>query len=257
VVFAAWRRPWRRYRRLAAPQRRLLLALGAVLAAMNTVFYLAIQRLPLATVGGIEFLGVIVLAAVGVRTRRNAVAVALAAGGVFLLTDVRFAGAPLGFGYAFANCLLFMAYVTVGHRVAGAGSPGGSGWGGVDQLAAAMLVALVAVTPVGAAPAAAAFTHPGWLLAGLAVGVCSSVVPYVSDQLAMARLRRATFALMLTTLPASAVVIGFVVLGQRPTGADLVGVLLVAAAVASHQQPAPGDPRKEPRCSTTDSARPA
>jgi inner membrane transporter RhtA len=251
VVFAVWRRPWWLVRRLTAPQRRILLALGTVLAAMNTLFYLAIARLPLSTVATIEFLGVIVLAAVGVRTGRNAAALGLAVAGVFTLTDVRLSGQPLGFALAVANCALFMLYVMLGHAVATTRSSTGPRWSGIDQLGAAMLVAVIVATPVGVHAAVPAFTHPGWLLAGITVGVCSSVIPYVTDQLAMARLRRATFALMLSTLPASATVIGLLVLAQPPTIRDLVGVGLVTVAVAIHQQPA-GQPREEEnRCSTS------
>jgi inner membrane transporter RhtA len=226
VVFAVWRRPWRP----ARPQLRILLALGAVLAAMNSVFYLAIARLPLSTVGSIEFLGVIALAALGARTPRNVAALVLAVGGVFALTDVRLAGSPLGFALAFANCALFMLYVTLGHKIANTGT------NGVDQLGAAMLVAAVLATPAGLGAARPAFTHPAWLLAGLAVGVCSSVIPYVLDQLAMARLRRSAFALMLCLLPACATVIGAVVLAQWPTPQDLAGIALVIIGVALHRQ---------------------
>jgi inner membrane transporter RhtA len=79
------------------------------------------------------------------------------------------------------------------------------------------------------------FVHPAWLLWGIAVGLCSSVIPYVTDQLAMARLPRATFALMLAILPATATVIGLVVLGQVPTPQDLLGIALVIGGVALHQ----------------------
>jgi inner membrane transporter RhtA len=241
AVFAVWRRPWRLFRRLTPAQGGVLLALGAVLAAMNTVFYLAVARLPLSTVGAIEFLGVVVLAAAGVRNRRNALALVLAVGGVLVLADVRLAGQPLGFAFAFANCALFMLYVALGHRVANVGTGDGSRWSGVDQLGAAMLIAAVVALPMGIGAAAPAFTHPVWLLAGVAVGVCSSVVPYVTDQLAMARLHRATFALTLSILPASATLIGLLVLAQLPTIRDLLGVGLVIAAVAAHQQPARND----------------
>jgi inner membrane transporter RhtA len=255
LVFAVWRRPWRLLRRLTAAQHRALLALGVVLAVMNTTFYLAIARLPLATVGSIEFLGVIVLAAAGVRSWRNTLALGLAVAGVFMLTDIRLAGEPLGFGFAFANCVLFMLYVTLGHRLANTG-PRDSRWGGIDQLGAAMLIAAVVATPLCLSGAAPAFDHPGWLLAGVAVGICSSVIPYVTDQLAMARLRRATFALMLSILPASATVIGLLVLTQLPTVHDLLGVALVAVAVAIHQQPSLNTDREESECSTSGSARP-
>lgn len=229
VVFAIWRRPWRLLASLAPPQRRVLFALGGVLAAMNVSFYLAIARLPLSTVGAIEFLGVIVLAAAGVRTGRNAAALVLAIAGVTILTDIRLVGEPLGIALAFVNCALFMLYVILGHRIANSGP-------GIDQLGAAMIIAAVLATPVGIGQAAEAFSHPVWLLAGVGVGICSSVIPYVADQLAMARLRRATFALLLCILPATATVIGLVVLGQVPTVRDLLGIGLVVLGVGIHQQ---------------------
>ncbi|QIS14168.1 EamA family transporter [Nocardia arthritidis] len=232
VVFAMWRRPWRLIRRCTPEQRRVLLALGVVLAAMNTTFYLAIARLPLTTVGGIEFLGTIVLAAIGVRSPRNGIALALAVGGVLMLTELRSAGEPLGFAFAFVNCGLFMLYVVLGHRIANTGA----GLSGIDQLGVAMLTAAVVATPFCLAAAAPACTRPDLLLAGIGVGICSSVIPYVTDQLAMARLRRETFALMLSMLPAVATVIGIVVLAQIPTIGELIGIALIAAGVAVHRQ---------------------
>jgi inner membrane transporter RhtA len=247
IVFALWRRPWRLFCALAVRQWRVLLALGVVLAAMNSLFYLAIDRLPLATVGAIEFLGTVVLAAAGARTRRNLLALALAIGGVLALTAVRLAGEPLGFIFAFANCAGFMLYVTLGHRIANVsadGSPPALGsMSGIDQLGAAMIVAGVIAIPAGLPGAIPAFTHPLWLLWGIGVGVCSSVIPYVTDQLAMARLPRATFALMLALLPAAATVIGLVILGQVPTRQDLLGIGLVIAGVALHHNPARPDRR--------------
>ncbi|MGH7125931.1 MAG: EamA family transporter, partial [Stellaceae bacterium] len=144
LVFALWRRPWRYFRALGTRDRRTVLILGAVLAAMNYCFYLAIDRLPLGTVGAIEFLGPIGLAAVGMRAGRNAAALALAAAGVYVLTDVRIAGELWGFVFAFANCALFVAYVMLGHRLAADG-----GRQGIDRLGAAMLVAMIAALPIG------------------------------------------------------------------------------------------------------------
>jgi inner membrane transporter RhtA len=231
VVFALWRRPWRMFMRIPWSKRSTLLALGVVLALMNACFYLAISRIPLGTVGAIEFLGPITLAALGARTPKNIVALILAAGGGWLLTDVRFGGQPLGFVFAFANCAFFMLYVVLGHRIAQDG-----GAAGIDRLGAAMLVAFVAITPIGISGALPAMTHPFLLLAGIGVGICSSVIPYVSDQLAMARLPRATFALLLSLLPASATVIGIVVLHQFPTLIEIAGILLVAGGVALHRE---------------------
>src|SRR5919109_5276092 len=108
LVFAVWRRPWRIV-------DRTLIAWGAVLAVMNCCFYVAIDRLPLATVAAIEFLPVILLAALGARTRRNALALALAVPGVYLLTGIHLEGEPLGVALALANAGLFALYIVLAH----------------------------------------------------------------------------------------------------------------------------------------------
>jgi inner membrane transporter RhtA len=221
AVFAAWKRPWHAV-------NRLTVQLGLVLALMNCCFYEAISKLPLGTVAAIEFLGVIVLAAVGVRSTRNGVALALAVGGVYVLTDVRIGGEPLGLAFAFANAVLFALYIVLAHRVAQRVES-------VDGLGAAMLVALVAVTPIAGWAAAPAFADPVALAAGIGVGICSSVIPYVCDQLAMARLSRATYALLVSLLPATATLIGLIVLTQVPSPAEVAGVGLVVLGVAFHE----------------------
>ena len=227
LVFAIWRRPWRTWRGLTAPERWTIAGLGVALAAMNSLFYLAIHQLPLGTVGAIEFLGPIGLAALGARSARNLAALVVAVAGVAILTDVRLEGAPLGYVYAFANCALFVVYIVLGHRI--------SGRGGLDRLALSMLVAMVVAFPLGIGEAAPAFLDVRLLAAGVGVGVSSSVIPYVADQLAMARLPRASFALLLSILPATAVAIGFLVLRQVPTAAELIGVGLVVIGVALHR----------------------
>lgn len=227
VVFAVWRRPWRYFGRLTVSERWTVVALGVVLAGMNSLFYLAIQKLPLGTVGAIEFLGPIGLAALGVRSLRNILALIVAVAGVYILTDVRIAGAPLGYLFAFANCALFVVYIVLGHRI--------SGSGGIDRLGISMLFAAVVALPIGIGDAAPAFIHPALLLAGVGVGISSSVIPYVTDQLAMARLPRATFALLLSILPATATAIGFFVLKQVPTLPELAGIALVIVGVALHR----------------------
>jgi inner membrane transporter RhtA len=227
VVFVFWKRPWRLFKELDAGERRVVISLGIVLASMNVCFYLAISRLPLATVGTIEFLGPIVLAAAGVRTMRNLAALLLAVGGVFLLTSVRIGGESAGYIFAFANCALFVLYILLGHQIAGKG-----GRGGVERLAIAMVVAMIAVSPIGLRSAFGALVDPKLILAGIGVGICSSVIPYICDQFAMARLSKATFALLLSLLPATACVIGIIVLRQIPSASELMGIGAVIAGVA-------------------------
>jgi len=165
VVFALWRKPWRRLGEIDAHTRRLLLALGVVFAAMSSCFYVAIDRLPLGTVAAIEFLPVILLAGLGVRSVRNGVALALAVSGVYVLTDVRLEGEPLGVAFAFANATLFALCIVLAHRVAR-----NLLMNRLDGLAAAMLVAVVAITPLAGWSVAPALLDPVAVGAGIGVG---------------------------------------------------------------------------------------
>jgi inner membrane transporter RhtA len=234
LIFALWRRPWRFMR------DPLLIAWGTTLALMNACFYTAIDRLPLATVAAIEFLPVIGLAALGARTPRNAAALALAVPGVYLLTGVHVEGGAVGLAFAFVNAGLFALYIVLADRVAKREVSG------IDGLAASMLIALVVVTPIGGWEALPAFASPTALLAGIGVGISSSVIPYVADQLALRKLARATYALMISLLPATATVIGIVVLSQVPSPAEAAGIALVVAGVALHREPAATEPAPAP-----------
>jgi inner membrane transporter RhtA len=230
AVFAVWRRPWRSVVRGDSGSRMLVVALGTTLALMNSVFYLAIDRMPLATVAAIEFVPTIAIALIGVRSVRNVVALVVAVAGVFLLIGFQWSGDKLGVLLAIANAALFAVYIVIGHAISRAG-----GASGIDRLGAAMLVALVVAMPIGAADVLPVLSRPTLILAGIGVGLSSSVIPYVCDQLAMARLPRATFALMLTLLPATATIVGAVVLSQMPTLPEITGILLVAAGVYLHK----------------------
>ena len=234
AIFAPWTAPWRTMAKADGQTRRLLIGLGVCLAVMNTAFYLALDRLPMSLVAAIEFVGTIGVALYGLRSARNLTALGLAVLGVFLLIDVRWSSDPIGLFWAFLNGALFVGYIVLGHRVSEAGASGG-----VERLGAAMAIAFLFILPIGFREASRAFGNPTLVLAGIGVGVSSSVIPYVCDQLAMSRLPRASFALMLALLPATATVVGIIVLAQIPSLRDTLGVALVMAGVAVHRPPAP------------------
>ena len=169
---------------------------------------------------------------------------------MYALIGIRIGGEPLGVAFAFANALLFACYIVLAHRVARSRSlpP-------IDGLAAAMLVATVVVTPIGGSSVVPALLDPVALAAGVGVGVVSSVIPYVFDQLAMARLSRATYSLMVSLLPATATVIGIVVLAQIPQAVEIVGVALVIGGVALHRCGRDLAARERPRQRQSSAAR--
>jgi inner membrane transporter RhtA len=230
AIFVAWRTPWRTWRLWDSSTRWTVRLLALVLAAMNSLFYLAIDRLPLGTVAAIEFVPVIILAAIAIRTRRNVAALVCAFAGVCLLTDIQLTRSPLGLLFAGCNALLFAAYIICAHRIAQR-STGSS----IDGLAMAMLGAAVLALPVGIGAAESAFMNPELLLAAAGVGICSSVIPYVCDQMAMRRLSRGAYALMVSLLPATATLIGLILLRQVPRPLEVVGIGLVVAGVALHR----------------------
>jgi inner membrane transporter RhtA len=238
VVLLAWRRPGRHAWRGRAFW--LAAVFGLVTAGMNVVFYEAITRLPLGTGVALEFVGPVLVAAVGSRTWRDLLALLLVAGGVVLIADVRWAGSTLGVLFALAAAVLWAGYIVLGSRVANIGL-------GVDGLAVGFAVATVVFSPLalGTGPV---WTSPRLLLLGLAAGVLSTVVPYVLDQIVLRRTGQAAFALLLSLLPVTATVIGLVLLRQVPSLPEALGILAVVAGLLArtrdrrertHQEPEP------------------
>jgi inner membrane transporter RhtA len=201
---------------------------------MNLCFYLAIDRLPLGTAVAIEFCGPIAVAALGSRTRRDAAALGLGAVGVLALADVHVAGSPGGFALAAAAGALWAAYIVLGHRLAADARIRPQ-----DGLAVGMAIGALGLAPVLVSSAVPALSSPPLLAACLLVGVASSVVPYALEQIAMRRLPRARFALLLALLPATAAIVGAAVLGQVPGLVEVGGIALVvlAASLRSHAAP--------------------
>ena len=230
AIFALFRKPWRVFLALDRRDRHRIIAFGVVLAAMNSCFYLSISVLPLGTVGAIEFLGPILLAVSQFRTARNFVSLGLAAAGVYFLTRIEIENAVVGYFFAFANCALFMLYVSIGHAIASSGVIAGA-----DAIGSAMLIAMITIIPIGIRDARVAFFSPLLLAAAAGVGISSSVIPYVCDQLAMKKLPAASFSLLLSLLPATATAMGIIVLRQFPPGPQLVGLASVVAGVAMHR----------------------
>ncbi|MHA6783606.1 EamA family transporter [Pseudonocardia saturnea] len=226
AVLLAWRRPGRAAWRGSRLARAT--AFGLATALMNLAFYEAIARLPLGTAVAIEFVGPVAVAALASRRPRDVGAVVLAAVGVALIADVRWSGSPSGVLWALAAAGMWAAYILLGKRVASAGN-------GLDDMAVGFVVAAVVLSPLlllGGPGALGALADPMVLLLAVGVGVLSSVVPYVLDQLVLRRVGRARFAVLLALLPATATVVGLVALAQVPGVVEALGIAAVVVAVA-------------------------
>jgi inner membrane transporter RhtA len=232
VLFAAiiavaltrtWRRKWTR------AELRRTIPFGVVLGFMNLFFYLAIDRLPLGTAVAIEFIGPIAVAAWGSRSRNAILSLLLAFTGVALLSEISFRGDPLGLLFIGLAAVCWAGYIVLGHRFAG----GATGLGG---LGIAMGVGAIALIPVAAPVSGPAWTDLGLLGVIALVGLLSNVVPYGLDQVVMRRLSPSRFALLLALLPVTATIVGAIALSQTPTAAELVGIALVVAGIATRDR---------------------
>jgi inner membrane transporter RhtA len=218
VIRRSWRRNWTREKLVQAA------VFGSVLAAMNLSFYLAIDRLPLGNAVAIEFLGPVAVAAIGARGTRNRAALALALSGVVLLAGVTPEGTLPGVGFALLAAALWAGYIVLGDRVARSGS-------GVDGLGVGMLIGAVVIAPVTASGLVGLVAVPLLVLLALATGLLSNAIPYAIDQVVLTKLDRSRFAFLQSLLPVTATVVGLIALAQRPSLAELTGILLVAFAV--------------------------
>jgi inner membrane transporter RhtA len=222
VLLAVWRPRLR-----GRSRRELILAalFGLVLAAMNLSFYGALRRIPLGTAVALEFVGPLTVALLGSRRLRDLLWVALAALGIVALTRGGGAHGLNGLGVALALLagVFWGVYIVLNARL-GRAFEGGTG------LALAMCVGALAALPLGVAEGGVHLLDGESLLAGAAIGVLSSAVPYSFEVEALRRIVPAVFGVLMSLEPAMAVLAGLLILGQHLGARVLVGIALVIVA---------------------------
>ena len=205
-------------------RRSFLLAavFGTATAAMNLFIYLAFARLDLGKAVAIEFTGPIVVAVIATRSRRNAGALALAVGGVVLLSQIDFDA--VGLAYVLAASAMWAGYIVTGHRVARLDR-------GLGGLAVGLVVGSFVILPFATPGFGDLGASPGLVPLCLLVGVLSTAVAYGIDQHVMRRASARRFAVMQALLPVIAAVMGAVVLSQLPRPVEYLGIGLILGAV--------------------------
>ena len=186
---------------------------------MNSLFFVALSRIPIGVAVTIEFWGPLAVAVVGSRRALDLVWVALAAAGIYVLAGGRLESHDLvGVVAAAASGLCWAIYIGVAGRVA-------RYWPDGRGLTLAMLVA-VGVDPAGDARPRRRAAAPGGTR-----GACrwrgdrlfSSAIPYTTEIAALRRLPASTFGVLMSMEPAIAAAVGFFLLGQVLRPEDLVG----------------------------------
>jgi inner membrane transporter RhtA len=223
LLLAAFTRPWR-----ALPSRAdipNLLLYGLTLGCMNLLIYRAFSRIPIGVAVSIEVMGPLAVVLLSSRRARDFIWVACAGFGLWLLLPLRAASAaldPAGIAYAAGAAFCWAMYIVFGKRASQSGGSATVAWG--------MLAASAFIVPIGAAYAGSALLSPFVLAAGLAVAVLSSAAPYTLEMIALRKLPRRVFGVLVSSSPAVAALAGFVVLGERLASAQWLGICLVMLA---------------------------
>ena len=212
-----------------------VVAFGFALAGMNTLFYLAIERIPLGTAVTLEVLGPLALSVLTNRRLISCLWAGLALVGVVLLGGGLTGPSLSGVLFALGAGAFWAAYIVLSAR-------SGRRFAGADGLAMSMGVGALLTAPLGLLAAGSVLFQPGVLAAGAAVALLSSMIPYTLELFALKTLAASTFAIMVALEPAIAAGSGFVLLGQTLTPLDLIAMTLVIAASAGAVLTAPRQP---------------
>jgi inner membrane transporter RhtA len=210
-------------RRLRGRPLAPVLALGGILAVMNSLFYESIDRVPLGVAVTAEFLGPLLVAALGSRRVEDFLWVLLAGGGVALLSSPSVDVDHLGLLLALGAGGCWALYIVVGKRLT-------STWPLLDGLTVAMLVAAILIAPLGVASARGDLLDPSLLGVGVAVALLASVIPYLLELSALRRIRMSAFGILMSLEPAAAALAGALILSQRLSLLESVAIVLVIVA---------------------------
>jgi inner membrane transporter RhtA len=210
----------------------LLVAFGAVLAAMNFTFYESLSKIPIGAAVTCEFIGPLSVAVYGSRRPLDVLWVVIAAGGILLLAAPSGSGLNgAGVALALTAGVLWAAYILLSART-GRAFPGGNG------LALAMVIAAVVILPVGIAQGGADLLRPGVIAAGLGIAVMSSLIPYSFELEALRRMPAHVFGILMSLEPAAAAIAGLIVLSQVLKANQWAGMaLVIIASVGATRQP--------------------
>jgi inner membrane transporter RhtA len=212
-----------RYWRWTWAQLRAPVALGLVSAVMTMSFLAAIDRIPLGTAVAIEFLGPLTVAAINSRGGRALAWPALALAGVVLLTEPwRGASDFVGIAFACLGGIGWALYIVITQHV-------GDRFAGVDGLAISLPVAALVAAVVGV-PQAWGHLTVQVLAVGLLAALLLPLLPWTLELIALRRLTKAAFGTLMALEPAIALVIGIVLLHQRPATWQVVGMACVVVA---------------------------
>ncbi|MDD2966580.1 MAG: EamA family transporter [Desulfovibrionaceae bacterium] len=225
LILAMIFRPWRRG--LPAGSWPATIWYGISLACMNLSFYLAIERIPLGVVVGIEIMGPLGVAVLNSRKKMDFLWIGCAVLGLALLLPLRdFAQAidPVGLLFAVCAGLFWALYIVFGKK--------SSGQTGPISVSIGIGLGALLILPLGLWEAGSQLFSPVMLAYGFALGIISSALPYSLEMMALRRLPARVFGMLMSLSPALAALSGFLFLGEILSFAQWGGLCCIVAASA-------------------------
>lgn len=219
VIFKPWRLRFKKEQRLP------LLFYGLALGAMNYMFYLSIQTIPLGIAVALEFTGPLAVALFSSRRPVDFIWVVLAVLGLWFLLplgqsvaqiDLTGAALALGAGACWA------VYILTGQRAGEEHGPA--------TVALGSLIAAIIFVPLGIAQATESIWQWSILPVGLAVAILSTALPYSLEMIALTRLPTRIFGTLMSMEPALAAISGMVFLGETLTFTQTLALCSIIAA---------------------------
>lgn len=206
-----------------------LLGLGVTTGLVTISFLAAIERIPLGTAVAIEFLGPLSVAAARSNNRRALISPAAALIGVVLLTEP-WQGAidPAGVVFAALAAVGWGTYVVLTQRV-------GDRFTGITALSITVPIA-AATAAVAGIPQAAGNLTAGVVAAAAGLALLLPVFPFALEMLALRRMTHTAFGTLMSLEPAMGVTLGLIVLDQKPSAIQLIGIATVVIAGAAAQR---------------------
>lgn len=233
VILVAVFRPWRA--RVTREQWPLLLFYGASLGLMNLLFYKSLETVPLGIAVALEFTGPLAVALLGSRHLRDVGWVVLAVIGLVLLVPEQ-GSQPLdlvGAAYALGAGACWAMYIVFGQKAGNVHGP--------QTVAIGSCIAAAVAVPFGVAHAGTALLAPALLPIALAVALLSTAVPYSLEMVALTKMPRRTFGMMMSLEPAIAALCGLLFLHERLSMLQWLAIasIIVASAGAAMTSRAP------------------
>ena len=231
--FAVWRFKWNaKVRENIVP----IILFGIVLAAMNSAFYAAIDRIPLGIAITLEFAGPLGLAILKSQRKLDLLWAILAIAGIALLSPTKgFAIDLLGMGLALLAGVFWAFYILLAAKV-------GAQISGIEGLAWALVVSTVLLLPFGVAMAGNALLNPKLLALGAGVALLSTTIPYAIELIVLRSLPIKVFSIMLSLEPMAGVLAGLLILGEQLSARAIAACLLVSIAAAGAAKSNPAAP---------------